>query len=443
MTELFPDANLGPLSEFVAERLGLYFPPDRWGDLGRAMETVRQEFGFADVSQCARWMMSVPLTPKQVDVLVNVLTVGETYFFREKELFAVLEGQILLPLVGARRARDQRLRIWSVACCTGEEAYSLAILVHRLLPDLSQWNVTILASDINRQFLAKARTGEYREWSFRDAPEWLKENYFTARDAGCYVIKPEIRRMVTFSPLNLVEDCYPSPVNGIHSMDLILCRNVLMYFDPGQATKAIRKLAASLVPGGWLTVSPCEVAVVTAPNLVAKPCEGITFFRRPQSDRQPAADETVAVSEDGKGARPEGVPHGDICIQQAHECANRGDLSQALAWCDRAIVTRPFDVATHYLRACTLYEQGNLSEATRSFQRALAIDPDFVIAHFSLGNAARRQRKHHESRRHYAKALLLLERYTPDEILPEADGLTAGRLREMISFLMEEVSHGQ
>src|SRR5690606_28599471 len=128
-------------------------------------------------------------------------------------------------------------------------AYSIAILLNQLLQDLQAWNLTLLATDINPDFLAKAESGVYSEWSFRDTAPTMKDRYFARTSTGRYEIHAAIKRRVTFARLNLVDDLYPPPLN--HSgMDVILCRNVLMYFSPEQVQKVIRKLHACLADGG-------------------------------------------------------------------------------------------------------------------------------------------------------------------------------------------------
>ena len=437
MTESLSDEDLVRLSDFVAGRMGLNFPPERWAEFRCGLEAARIEFGFDDVAPCVRWMMSAPLDHKQIDVLASCLTIGETYFFRQKDLFDILEEKILPSLLCARIGKEQRLRMWSVACCTGEEAYSLAILVRRLMPDLSHWNITILASDINPRFLHKALAGEFREWSFRNAPDWLKSGYFTVTETGQYAIAPEIREMVTFFPLNLVEDTYPSLLNDTNAMDLILCRNVLMYFVPGQTGNVIRKLALTLVEGGWLAVSPCETACVAMPELVPAGIPGVTLFQKKGYVGQ--TPEAVPAEAPPPSPLPVAVlpVSGHEQARMARELANQGKLAEALMCCDQALAAAPFDAVCHYLRACILSEKGDVNEAVRSFLRSLSIDPDFVPAHFALGNVVRQKRECEEACRHYGDALRILRRYGPDDIVPHSEGLTAGRLKTIIKSLME------
>jgi chemotaxis protein methyltransferase CheR len=251
---------LSQLSEFVAAQMGLYFPRERWPELERGLQSAAREFGAANAEACARWLLAAPLTRNQIEILAADLTVGETYFFRDQRSFEILGEQVLPELMRARSGAEKRLRIWSAGCCTGEEPYSIAIWLDRVLPGLQQWHVTILATDVNPRFLRKAAAGVFREWSFRGAPPWLKESYFVPVDAQRFELLPRIRERVKFAYLNLAQDTYPSLATDTNAMDLIFCRNVLMYFAPEQAGTVITKLYRALIDAGWLIVSPSETS---------------------------------------------------------------------------------------------------------------------------------------------------------------------------------------
>ena len=205
---------------------------------------------------------------------------GETYFFRERRAFEILEQSLLPGLIAARRKTEKRLRFWSAGCSTGEEPYSLAILLDKLIPDLKDWNVTILATDINTGALRKAEEGIYSDWSFRDNPPWFKEHYFEKVDGNHHRLLPRIRKMVTFSYLNLSEDHYPALQNNTNAMDFIFCRNVLMYFAPGQIGLTVERFHRSLLDGGCLIVSPVETALLTHSPFVDGPLSGFDFLQK-------------------------------------------------------------------------------------------------------------------------------------------------------------------
>ena len=483
------------LSEFVAAQMGLHFPPERWRDLERGVISAAREFGFADTEAFAQWLLTSPLTRNRVEVLASYLTVGETYFFREKRAFELLEEGILPELIRSRKGTEQRLRIWSAGCATGEEPYSIAILLHKLIPDLERWNIALLATDINPRFLQRASAGEYGEWSFRDSPSWLRERYFKKTEGGRFRIAPFIQKLVSFSHLNLAEDAYPALTNETNAMDLIFCRNVLMYFVPERQKKVADNFHRSMVEGGWLIVSPSEASHVLFSNfmtvnfpsaiLYRKVCDktmssrALPFCAReeptsplpavtlPADEPKPLppvpefggslashAEEVQtqevrpnsyqeALTLYGLGHYADAAEKLALWLSENHKdsnamnlmarlYANQGQLSQALEWSEKALVADKLNTACHYLRAMILQEQAATEEAIGSLKRTLYLDPRLVMAHYSLGNLASRQGKVREAEKHLHSALSLLRLCRPEDNVPEAEGITAGRLMEII-----------
>ncbi|MBI2224294.1 MAG: chemotaxis protein CheR [Betaproteobacteria bacterium] len=419
-------------------------------------------------------------------MLASVLTVGETYFFREPRIFEILEEHVLSPLIRARRGVDQRLRIWSAGCSSGEEPYSIAVSLHKLLPDLKEWNITILATDINPSFLAKAAEGVYGEWSFRETPPWLRARYFNRGKDGRFAIKPHIRKMVTFSYLNLAGDVYPSLWNNTNAMDMIFCRNVLMYFGAAQAVQAVAKLRRSLVDGGWLITGPAETSGILFSAFTAVEFPGVFLYRRMAGGAPRTVVAGTRVPEFGGApgfshaqvpiALPESpgldvmlsapqkeAPHEPVRAQETepnaiHEpisdesesprhrariSANEGKLADAIEWCEKAIASDKLDPASHYLLATIRQEQGQVGAAAQSLKRALYLDPEFVLAHFALGNLCLSQVRHRDAERHFGNALALLRVRPHAEILPESEGLTAGRLIEIVMSVQASLLRGR
>ena len=490
------DTLLSQCSAFVAARLGLHFPQERWPELEQKIGLAAREFGFADSATFIQSLASPPLTKPQVAILASHLTVGETYFFRENRGIEILAEQILPELIRSRQGTDPHLRIWSAGCCTGEEPYSIAIALSQVLPNLPDWHITVLATDINPQFLQKAVAGVYSEWSFRGVPAWIQERYFRKRNKDRRSeILPVIRQMVTFSQLNLAEDAYPALTNNTNAMDVIFCRNVLMYLVPERARQVVQKLHRSLVEGGWLIVSPTEASpelfsqfvTVNVPGAIlykkdSQKSPGLAAFapQQPSADRlpppaivqpplepgakpglqatlplasqsEPTAErqptpyqEALALYEQGYYDQvvehvvrfSPGQKAPELMALLARAYANQGQLREALAWCDQAIAADKLDPSLHYLRATILQEQDLIDEAMASLTRAVYLDPSFVLAYFALGNLALRQEKLSEAAKSLDNALSLLNAHRSEDILPESEGITAGRLREVIQFTL-------
>jgi len=487
------DAVLSRLSEVIASQMGLNFPKERWRDLERGMGFAAVDFGFKDTESCIRWLISSPLSKSQIEILASHLTIGETYFFRDKRVFEILEEHIFPELICSRKETGKQLRIWSAACSTGEEPYSIAILLSEMIYNLSDWRVTILGTDINPRFLKKASEGVYSEWSFRDIPLWVKEKYFKRSKEGGLEILPHIKNMVRFSYLNLAEDTYPSLLNNTNAMDVIFCRNVLMYFSPEHKEKVVQRLFHSLAAGGWLVVSPGETSQVlssqftmvnfagailyqkahssvdhatcfqpglyqTLQNDRCKESAAHTLFPDPEKQqlREPRCtlyDEAVVLYEQGRydeavekiglylknSAEESGEPHseGKAMALLARACANQGKLAEAQKWCEKAIIADKLTPGLHYLLATILQEQDRAGEAVVSLKRALYLDQNYVLAHFALGNLARQQGNLKESAKHFDNALRILRGYDPKDVLPESEGITAGRLSEIIASLIK------
>ncbi|TAJ19230.1 MAG: chemotaxis protein CheR [Rugosibacter sp.] len=465
MNKAFSDQLSMSLSDLLSAQTGLHFPQERWRDLERGITAAAPAFGMPDAESCAHRLLSAPLTHHQIEVLASHLTVGETYFFREKMSFEALEQHILPELIRARAHAGRRLRIWSAGCCTGEEPYSVAMLLDRLIPDQKDWNITLLATDINPAFLRKAAEGVYGEWSFRSAPDWLQARYFRRRKDKRFELLPHIRKRVTFACLNFAEDVYPSLMTNTNAMDVILCRNVLMYFSPAWVKKVAQNFHRSLVDGGWLIVSPTETSNSLFPQFKATTFPGAVLYRKTKGAESPAVPaghpispfdslpDTLRMPEAVTGASVQSVAaepaaihpshqeERDALCRTAHFCADQGRLAEATAWCEKAIAADKLDPTTHYLLATILQEQGENDRAVQALLHALYLAPDFVLAHFALGNLRLSQGRHREARRHFSNAQALLHTHTQDEILPESEGLTAGRLGEIIASVQLSLPH--
>jgi chemotaxis protein methyltransferase CheR len=274
------DADYLRFRDLARQQTGLEFGDVRRPDLERAVFNTLCQVGLPDTEALFHLLTDSPngRTGLALDVLVSGLTIGETHFFRNRPQFEALERHILPDLI-ARRRDTRRLRIWSAGCASGEEPYSLAILLHRLLPDLAQWNITLLATDLNRQALAKARRGVYGAWSFREAPPEMQADYFIPRGRE-FEIVPAIRNLVTFAQLNLVEDAYPSLANNTAEMDLILCRNVLIYFNEATTRDVVGRLHGSLVEGGWLIVGHAEPSQSIFSEFLTQNFPGTVVYQR-------------------------------------------------------------------------------------------------------------------------------------------------------------------
>ncbi len=187
--------------------------------------------------------------PALLERLATRFTVPETYFFRVTPQMEALRRVVLPSLMNLE---SRRLRFWSAGCSTGEEVYTLAILLAETLP-IADWNLNVLGTDLNPDSLKTAQAGTYGAWSFRDTPPELRLQHFET-DGVRWKPRPELRQMTAFRELNLLEADW-----GLtERFELILCRNVTIYFAASTAQRVYERLAARLQPGGWLVLGPSD-----------------------------------------------------------------------------------------------------------------------------------------------------------------------------------------
>ncbi len=448
--------------------MGLHFYEKNHKDLVRKIDEAARAFGYENSNDFLQWFKSHEFSDTETGLLASHLTIGETYFLREKRSFDFLE-QIYLPgLIHKRFASDQRISVWCAGCATGEEAYSLAITLTQSIPDIKNWNISILATDINPVFLEKAKKGIYTKWSFRSISESFIEKYFIKTSEKEYQIIPEIRKMVRFSSLNLADFDYSS-VKGSRStlIDIIFCRNVLIYFSADFARQVTERFYESLSEGGILVVSAVEMSSMIAAQFNRINFSGFTIYNKgipapakaslikhdilpdkpdlrgyppPLKRADPPLREKVTrrvpdLSKSSASAsapvvepKPEPVNHYAL----AKEAADRGKLQDAGEWCVKGIGINKLDPALHYLLATVMQEEGNDEKAILELKTALYLDPGFVLAHFLLGNLSLKAGQRDIGMKSFRNALSSLKRMQDSDILPESDGLTVERFKQII-----------
>ncbi len=475
--------DLSVPAALIAERMGLNFPQERWSDLAHGLGKTAASLGYQDPNTFIAELVTGGLGAREIQALASHLTIPETHFFRSPETFTMLQNQILPELIAGQQNGAHRLRIWSAGCATGPEPYSLAILLSRLIPDRSDWDLSILATDINPDGFACARTGEYTQWAFRGTPSWVVNGYFTKTRDGRYRLAPAIKDMVTFRHLNLIEDPFPT------DCDLILCRNVIMYFARETAVRVADRLRGALRTGGYLLVTASETGRDIQGSLTSLTLGGEIVYKRtppgqataPAPDRSSAHDagadgnrsraesalrqhaahstrsrrsepkrpalrverracsrqEGTAARPQSATARPEGSADMRAVAEEARQLADRGQLDEALKCCNSVLTCEKLNPSLYYLKASILQELGRSEEAEQALQSTLFLDGGFALARVMLGAIARSQARRNEAARHFREALALLEQMPSDSVLAETNGLTAGEMVETVASLIE------
>jgi chemotaxis protein methyltransferase CheR len=451
--------------QLLGQRTGLSFSPQRHDS---AEQGIRRAMSRASVSDLERYRALIERDERALDDLIVELTVGETYFFRDAAQFDFLRTTVL-PDIRRRRGPEHIVRAWSSGCASGEEAYSLAILFAE--EGLSE-RAYLLATDISRAALARAQEGAFGSWSLRGAGATAAGPYLSRRGQR-YILDERIRRAVHFVYLNLARDVYPSFSSGAWGMDLILCRNVLIYFDPETVQAVARRLFESLAPGGWLITAASDPPLNADAPYESVITEAGVFYRRPAEQAQVMekaefADPVLSVdstSPERERREPEPSPRwrsglvSPPSLAEAREAFARGDYAraaemaarfpsdlsavalhvQALAnietdraerACAEAVARHPLAAELHHLHAVLLLELGRGEEAARAARRVIYLDRTLALGHFTLGSVLWRRGDRAAARRAYRNARDLCAARPAAEVVPLSEGVPAGQLAE-------------
>jgi len=212
MNRNLTDIEFYLVCNLLTKNMGLNFTAEKRPVLNRNLSIAARDLGFADLHEFIDWFVSPARVKTDYESLANYFTNSETSFWREAPVFTALTQDILPELIESKRNSGKKINIWCSGSSTGEEAYSIAIALYRTIPDLKKWHVTILASDINKSALTKARNAVYGEWSFRNAPLWLRNRYMTRLEGLSWVVNTDIKQMITFSEFNLIRESYPPAI---------------------------------------------------------------------------------------------------------------------------------------------------------------------------------------------------------------------------------------
>ncbi len=376
---------------------------------------------------------------KEWQSLEDAITVGETYFFRYPDHFSALREDVLPRLIEARR--DVRsLRIWSIGCSNGAEPYSVAILLRELLGDeVDSWRISLTGGDISEKALSAARAGRFNAWALRTMGPEDRAKYFD-RDGAICVLKRQFRSMVRFERQNILDLLSPTPPLEWTAFDLILCRNVLIYFSPEQALEITAALSRRLVADGVLFLGHAEATLATAPSLwQAIPRVLPTEFVQallPLASIQPFVYAplplpTAPQSWTTPVAAPEAAT-GDNSIEMVQRLADAGAYEEAGRLCASLIARDPMSSRLHYYDAILRQVSDDAAGAEAALKRALYLDRNFVLAHHRLGIVLLGMGRTGDARRSLLTAARLAEASPSTDPLPEGHGVSAGDLREML-----------
>lgn len=247
-------AQFTQLAKIIYDRSGIHFPDAKKYILESRLSHRLGELELDSFDQYIALLSMGPYQQDEFQEMFNRITINETSFFRNDAQLDVFEKRVLPELLEAR-ARTKRLRIWSAACSTGDEPFTIAILLHRTLGvRLADWKIEILGTDISERALNVATEGNYTSYSIRTTPKMVMDKYFTS-DGRNFRLKPEIRNMVSFEKHNL-KDRLAAKRHG--TWDVIFCRNVLIYFDDPMKKQVVNMFSEQLADDGTLFIGHSE-----------------------------------------------------------------------------------------------------------------------------------------------------------------------------------------
>lgn len=474
------DKLLHSLRQLISEQTGLNI---REQDCNKLAELIAKRTKFLRLPSAEKYCSFLKTDNNKARLekqeLINQLTTGESYFFRDKGQVSLLRNLILPEIIG-RRQKDRTLRIWSAGCSSGEEAYSIAILLDGMrnqelgqktphsalrIPHLKDWDILIFGTDINEQAVEKARKGIYSQWSFRMTDPDLRKRYFKKRSDE-WELDEKIRKMVKFSIGNLMENSFPDTASDICNMDLILCRNVFIYFNSASVAVVLEKFTETLNDRGYLMTghgelygqSPGKLQVRMFPESVVyqkisaelgvesselqkteKRRTEVEKLRRYEVKGESVTSSQLRSFSTSKAEIPKLLtPNTQLnnYIVTAQKCADSGEYDKADDLCRKALDIDNTAVRAYFLLAQIAELNNNSNNASDLLKKVIYLNPVFVAAYLELGALYERGNDAERAKKMRTTAIELLRPLPPDSLVEPYEGVTAGELLEYLKKMV-------
>ena len=263
------------IRDFVKDYCGIYFDDDSRYLIEKRLSRRIRAHHFSSFREYYRYLLYHKDRDEELSAIIDIITVNETYFFREQNQLTAFSEEIL-PALKEVNKEKKKLRIWSAGCSTGEEPYTIAMLILEK-GIFHGWEIEIFGSDINQRVLQAARSGLYRKNSFRTTTPYFLRKYFKETQ-GSYCISDGVKQHVNFSHLNLLD---PFKVKLVGTMDVVFCRNVLIYFDHPSRKKVIEMFYGRLVEGGYLLLGHAESLISISTAFTLKHLKHDMVYQKP------------------------------------------------------------------------------------------------------------------------------------------------------------------
>jgi chemotaxis methyl-accepting protein methylase len=367
--------SFAAVSELLLHRTGIYFAPGRYDHLANSFRAAMQDLQITDEIRYTSALQKSDLTAPVWQQLLHHLALGETYFFRNVTILR----ERLLPDLITRRRKDgtRRLTVWTAGCATGEEPYTIAMLLCELIPDMDKWQVSVIGTDVNLSALDYARRGRYNDWSLRGKAVPEK---FLRREGQRWQVIDAVRNMVEFRYFNVIDESADYP-----TCDLIICRNLVLYMVADKRQELITRLKMALVPDGEILLSETGALELTTMDW-------------------PQLQEIAAASSP------------DEILRRARQAIEKNEFQEAHLQLDRAESMNRLYAPIHYLRALAFEGEGNVNSAIQALTRCLYLNADFVLAYYRLSDILLRYGDLERARIGWSKASKLLDTLNNNEV---------------------------
>lgn len=250
------DLEFTQLRDFIYDQAGIFIAGNRKYLLENRLSNRLKELNLKSFGEYYYYLQYDPGKKGELNKLFEVITTNETSFYRNPPQLKVFQTKVLPAVLDElRKKRRKRLRIWSAGCSTGEEPYTLAMIIHEVLgSELASWDIKITANDLSEKVLKSARRAVYSEYALRTTPKEIIRKYFD-QDGKQYKVKPNVKQLVSFGQINLSDRMQ---VKRVERSEIVFCRNVIIYFDEAMKKKVINAYYDNLVPGGFLIIGHSE-----------------------------------------------------------------------------------------------------------------------------------------------------------------------------------------
>jgi len=368
--------TLSQIASMVEQQAGLVF---RGRTLSRLADAVSERMSVIGSQDIAYYQHLLLANTTEMKELISLLTIGETRFFRHMPQFEALKNHIIRICNSVNRQNLQSIHLWSACCSTGEEAYSMAILLEEMAPVLDGIPATVLATDIDAKALAKAKQGVYSKKSLYKIPLGYRGYFKETEDS--YEVKDHIRSKVVFRPFNLVSD--PDYLIS-QRFEVIFCRNVFIYFNKDTVNKVVDRICSVLEPGGMFVPSPAELAMVANPDLILHPVEGGFFTKRRPIPHFYSQDTlyNYSAANHFDCSEVDSLRSQLEFLKKAKIAADLGDYTQVIDICSKLLALDSPRPEAYFMMALALIETDKPDDALTYLEKAINIEPQFALAHF-------------------------------------------------------------